>query len=111
MIGRQVSGVARRASAVGLRAVLGLRDVMLAAGKAGGVGVVLHQPADAVVAFPYVGVLEHLLAHHRVLGEAGDEGFGVARVERPGIIGDQVLQAEAVLDRKFMHVVTLFSQS
>ncbi len=75
--------------------------MVLAAGKAGGVGVMLHQPANALVAFPHVGILEHFLAHHAVFGEAGDEPFGVAGVERPAIIGDQVLQAEAVLDGQF----------
>ena len=69
-----------------------------AAGEARGVGVVRHQPADALVALPDVGVLEDLLAHHAVFGEAGDQRLRVTGVERPRVGGDQVLQAEAVLD-------------
>ena len=68
--------------------------------EARGIGVVVHQAADALVAFPDVGVFEDFLAHHAIFGEAGDEAVGIAGVERPAVGGDQVLQGKAVFDGK-----------
>src|SRR5690606_7382855 len=87
-------------AAVVLRGVLDLGHVMLAAGEARRAGVVGHQAADSLVAFPDVGVFADLRAHPAVFGEAGDQSCRIAGVERPGVVGDQVLQAQPVLDRK-----------
>ncbi len=72
---------------------------MLAPREAGGVEVVAREAADAVVAFPDVGVLEDLLLHQAVGGEHRDQALDVAGVERPGVGRQQVIEGEAIFDR------------
>jgi hypothetical protein len=81
-----------------LREILRLGDMVLAAGKARCVAIMFGDPTDAVMAFPDVGILEHLLDHPRIGRKAGDQCLDVAGVESPAVSGDEILKAEPVLD-------------
>src|SRR5579863_5218145 len=77
---------------------------MLAAGKVGDVAEVFGEAPDIRVTFPTIRSLEDLFDDDRVGSEAGDERVYVARVERPGVRGEQVIDRDAIFDGKRRHL-------
>lgn len=70
--------------------------MMLTSWKSGRGAVVLGQSADTVTAFPTIGVLEYFLDHDTVDGEAVGDPIDVARIQRPGVARDEVLDGNPV---------------
>src|SRR6185437_6876574 len=77
-----------------------LAHVVLAAREARRGGIVLPQTADTLVAFPSIRVIEHLLDDERIGHKTADQGIHIARIQRPGVARNQILDRDAVLDRE-----------